>query len=820
MKHTKGGSTLMPGSKQLIGVMVLAIIALVAFAGGAFAQDTPTPLETAALFGTEHGDSYTSIFLNQLFGPLFPAVSGSTSTTVFSSIIGYFNIIMLVVGGMMFFYNITVGIMQSAHEGSVLGQRWSSLWAPIRVIFAVGLMVPVPGMGGYNLAQTGVAYIVKGSTNIASAIWGASAELVVRGIAPITADPAQIDPKIVATLFENAACRAIVNQQFATATDNASGVGIVTLNESTSDGTKSTVVSAIRSADGSIVNKNLCGSFTTPDLPNYITGISDGTAISGVPEGVRAGIQTRFINAHQGSLVMLENSLTSIAAGLLPAAMDNGAPIPDISSQIITAWNNANSNLENEIDELMTLAVGADREGQASRDALLARIQGSCSEAASADATDPNNDSVNCYGEGWIGAGSWYMMLARLNNEIGSLTNAKSTADSGNYIRILGDGARDLYVASGGETSWWADNTQRAYDAGFASEDEATLWNARMMEAYSNSTAGLAALGFPMSTEHLGELNRNVDADNFLYKIPGYAQKRTEIMEGILNFTSPGNWSADPMVGLTKLGHLLINMSAVLIAVAFLGGFFTGGASATVMTPFISILLAAGSTLAFILPIMPFFFWVLAVTGYFLLIIEAVIAVNLWALGHMRMDGDGVSGEAGRMGWLMLLSLLMTPVLMVFGFLIGMSIFRITSALIDLGINQAISGIMGGGPFVEFGAIICFSVLICVLYITLLERSFSLVSEFPGRVLRWMGADSNITNGEENKVRMAAAGAAGAMYKAGAAPANSAHRLGARSGMSTQGDGSRGADGNVNPGKAQQWLTNYRSKTGKPKDGG
>ncbi|MBW3243599.1 DotA/TraY family protein [Epibacterium sp. DP7N7-1] len=810
----------MPGSKSIQAAILFALFWIFALSQAASAQSTPSPLETAALFGTEHGDAYTSIFLNQLFGPLFPAVNGSTSTTVFSSIIGYFNIIMLVVGGMMFFYNITVGIMQSAHEGSVLGQRWSSLWAPIRVIFAVGLMVPVPGMGGYNLAQTGVAYIVKGSTNIASSIWGASAELVVRGVAPITADPAQIDPKIVATLFENAACRAIVNQQFVTATGGASGVGVITQTETSSDGTKSSVVSAVRSASGSVVNKNLCGSFTTPDLPNYITSISDGTAISGIPEGARAGIQTRFINAHQGSLVMLENSLTNIAVGLLPSAMDNGAAIPDISSQLISAWNDANANLETEIDALMALAVGADREGQASRDALLARIQGTCSEAASADASDPNNDSVKCYGEGWIGAGSWYMMLARLNNEIGSLTNAKASANTGNYIRMIGDGARDLYVASGGETNWWADNQQRAYDAGFASQDEAILWNARMMEAYSNSTAGLAALGFPMSTEHLGELNRNVDADNFLYKIPGYANMRTKIMEGILSFTSPGQWSSDPMIGLTKLGHLLINMAAVLIAVAFIGGFFTGGASATVMAPFISILLAAGSTLAFILPIMPFFFWVLAVTGYFLLIIEAVIAVNLWALGHMRMDGDGVSGEAGRMGWLMLLSLLMTPVLMVFGFLIGMSIFRITSALIDLGINQAISGIMGGGPFVEFGAILCFAVLICVLYITLLERSFSLVSEFPGRVLRWMGADSNITSGEENKVRMAAAGAAGSMYKAGAAPAGIAHRVGGKLGLSTQGDGSRGPDGNMTAGKTQQLWTNWRSGARKPKDGG
>lgn len=824
MTPTKGSPALMPGWKHVLGMLGLSSLIMLVLAQGAAAADTPSVLETAALFGTQHGDAYTSIFLNQLFGPLFPAANGSTTKTVFSEIIGYFNIIMLVVGGILFFWNVTIGIMQSAHEGSVLGQRWSSLWAPLRVIFAVGLMVPT--LNGYNLAQNGVAYIVRGSTNIASAIWGASAELVISGEAPITADPPQIDPKIVATLFNNAACQAIVNQQFATATGGAAGVGITTRVIPSPDGTRTTRMSAVQAADGSLSHMGLCGSSSTPELPRYITSISDGASINGIPESARAGIQSRFIAAHQGSMQMLETDLANIANNILPAAMDNGAPIPDISSGIISAWQRANANLENEIDALTTLAVGTDRQGQASRDALLNRIKGTCSENAPADISNPSvdNDSVKCYGEGWIGAGSWYMMLAQLNNELASLTYAKATASEGNYIRIVGDGARDLYIASGGETGWFIDETDRAYAAGFATEEEASLWMARMMESYSNSTAGLAALGFPMSTDHLGELNKNVDGGNFLSKIPGYSYWRTWVMETILEMTSPGQWAADPMIGLTKLGNALINLSAVLIGVAFIGGLFTGGSVATVMTPFIGILLAAGATLSFILPIMPFFFWVLAVSGYFLLIIEAVIAVNLWALGHMRMDGEGVSGEAGRMGWLMLLSLLMTPVLMVFGFLIGMSIFRITSALIDLGINQAISGIMGSGPFVEFGAILCFGVLITVLYMTLLERSFSLVSEFPGRVLRWMGADANITSGEEKQVRMAAAGAAGAMYKAGATPANAAHRLGAKYGFSAKGTGERDASGGyAKPGFVRGFYDSFKTSIrgpGRPGDSG
>ena len=52
-----------------------------------------------------------------------------------------------------------------------------------------------------------------------------------------------------------------------------------------------------------------------------------------------------------------------------------------------------------------------------------------------------------------------------------------------------------------------------------------------------------------------------------------------------------------------------------------------------------------------------------------------------------------------------------------------------------------------------------YSVLIVTAYGLLLERSFSLVSEFPSRVMKWMGQQVDMNNGE---ARIQAAGAAAA----------------------------------------------------------
>jgi hypothetical protein len=117
------------------------------------------------------GDPRSVGYLNQLFGPLF-AFDGGATETVFSRVIGIFNLVVLGVGGLIFTYNIVVGVLQTAHEGQVLGRRWSSLWAPLRIVFASALLIPLPNGGGYNSLQYVIGYLVKGSTSAANAIWG------------------------------------------------------------------------------------------------------------------------------------------------------------------------------------------------------------------------------------------------------------------------------------------------------------------------------------------------------------------------------------------------------------------------------------------------------------------------------------------------------------------------------------------------------------------------------------------------------------------------------------------------------------------------
>ena len=134
---------------------------------------------------------------------------------------------------------------------------------------------------------------------------------------------------------------------------------------------------------------------------------------------------------------------------------------------------------------------------------------------------------------------------------------------------------------------------------------------------------------------------------------------------------------------------------------------------------------------------LPFLLWVAAATGYFILVAEVTIAVNIWAVAHLWLDGEGFAGEAARQGYYLLLALALTPTQMVFGFILGMSKFKETAMLI--GLDMAIRGLPHYQSWVVWR-----------------------VAELPGKVLRWVGANADVSSKEDDRIRATALGGAAA----------------------------------------------------------
>ena len=326
-----------------------------------------------------------------------------------------------------------MGTLQTAHEGEILGSRQSSLWGPLRIIVAVGMLVPVNN--GYNLAQTGVAWIVQGATGMASVVWSVTAHAVIDDDLPLAAPVTTFDPGLMSALYEQAACLTTLRAQIVVANPNAS-VGYV-FSDGGPDGDGRHHYQTAMDAGSGPVDHGVCGSWSTPLAPRYLDNAVDGlVGEDGVaPARARELIDT-FRNGHRDIMLDVSADMRAITDARYARMISSDVPPPSIAQEIAASHVDATAQLSALIDRIRTLATGDEKGVSRPRDALLARVTGTGNclrDGGPGGAESARSASASCYGEGWLGAGSWYILMARINNELSSLTTARATTTGPSY---------------------------------------------------------------------------------------------------------------------------------------------------------------------------------------------------------------------------------------------------------------------------------------------------------------------------------------------------------------------------------------------------
>lgn len=124
-----------------------------------------------------------------------------------------FNTTLLTVGALMLGWHTIAGTVASAYEGEVLGQRWHTIWAPLRVTTGIGSLAPVAN--GYCAAQILVIQLVVWGGGIANEVWSgyvgyfANEDRMESLILPDTADASVIQSSL-ADIQNNAAARTML----------------------------------------------------------------------------------------------------------------------------------------------------------------------------------------------------------------------------------------------------------------------------------------------------------------------------------------------------------------------------------------------------------------------------------------------------------------------------------------------------------------------------------------------------------------------------------------------------------------------------------
>lgn len=658
------------------------------------------------------GDPNSQKLLNSIFGPLFP-VEGGAGETIISTLIANFNLIFLALGMALLLYNILVGVAQTANDGQLFGKNASTLWAPIRTVVAIGLLIPMPT--GYNGVQHVVAYVTNVGTGAASFFWSETADAVVDQKVRMTGiDHQAKDMDLIAALWRMEICMHSYNVAVSAGGDGLEGVQSQWYRNNGSG------VYKLRYETPSVGIG--CGEIRLPEK----TEAFDRFAGTGAYDTFVRAMMTRIETTRD--LISTEaNGVVSSMASQTPSA-----PASNIATAYIQPYREGIK---------AALATYMDR------DTLESKIVDFGNDARTTTLGRTNTDgtasdvviSESMKSGGWTQAGFYYQTVARISADTNAIAGASPSITYGGLITasMNPDGFAAGRVAAAQVGVW---NWMRGADT--------KEFLAAMGKNYAMSinwlTESAVASGIPELARSNAITGDHISDDSAFLPSSG----QIGMMMSLLDPTSGGQ--VDPLIGVIQLGQAVSFIAgAAIVGLAVLGGVpVFGGAAATFSTLVGWILSGVGVaavTMAFILPMIPTLIWVLAIGAFLMLIIQAVFAGPLWAIAHLSMDGEGLSGQSARRGYLMLLSIFVTPMLMVFGLLASMVIFRILATLLNSGIFLAVTGAQSLGSSGVTGTsywmgIFVVLVFICFAYVIIIEFSFRMISWLPNAVLNVLDA--------------------------------------------------------------------------------
>ncbi|CAJ5179339.1 integral membrane protein [Burkholderia pseudomallei] len=638
----------------------------------------------ANLFDPSSGDVSLKV-LGAIFGGLLDA--GGQDPLLAG--IKTFNSGVLLIGGVLAAYTIFSSVIGTAHDGEMLGKQFSSLWVPIRYSLGTALVLPVIG-GGYCVMQAIVMWLVVQGIGLADGVWSSfmSNPTAAANTKATTTNREDI-LNTAKTAFNNSVCY----RSFQIAVSNAPSIlnWLTTYKYSmrnTADGYE------YGDSNAAIRTKG-CGVVNYPQIP------ADTTASNSTPStnsGYLGNLGTMFapmnispINqAHKAQTDALVQAMDALAAQAIDARKNGpltASQAQGFYKQIETATDNYVKNIKSAAD------------GLSSGDAFSAIKQSSTSQ-------------------GWILAGAWFTRIVQMNNQIHNAVNSTPSGDrSSPWVDsgLFTDAKLSIVVAD--EVLSQGPNAS-ASDV-FNTKEQ----NADDGKGKSGDTGGFikkaeAAVMKGLTTVNLYELKN--DARHPLIIAQDLGQRLETVCYLILAAMA------------TVIGLAAVFLPTVVSPVIELMGWFLN-------VP-IKLLMGSAMGLEYVLPNMPFIIWIGCITGWVLLVIEAVIAAPLWAIMHLHPHGDGAINSRAANGYSLVLSLLLRPVLMVFGMMSSIVISSVIGEFINKTYFEVFA--QNTGAFSGFSALTALAmgtILYFIIMFIFIRKVFGILHQLPDQLLQWIG---------------------------------------------------------------------------------
>lgn len=585
------------------------------------------------------------------------------------------NVGCLLFTGLIIGYSTLSGVMNSAHEGKIMGSQ-NSMWVPVRVITAVALLMPAPS--GYSISQLAVAEIAERGIGLASSTWNAALNYIDNNGVLYPPIQNRKGEKLASAMLRSAACLEIINKSH--------GENVITRKPRSQISGNKTIVSQHFTGEGtSLFDGRLLGQTRYPIDSCGTVRLAMNTA----DDEIIAPVKAEYINEVQQALGVLEQDMYELARNMLAAHYD-----PDI-------------------DLLMTGKELSDAGARYDGALKLALKTATTDLQAARNADDTWRDEVGS----WYLAGRFYVDIMRLHHATHDFVDIQPSTTPP-LIEIV----QNVDYISGME-----------------------VFDAYLKERYT-----------------VDENGNNIKVtdqkdDNEFFKIKDSMKNQLE--RSVREFD-------DPMLAMQSLGHGIANtMYTSLIAsgtakvatsgaanslwlkVVPGGGAVSGGAKELADMLFngvgvlFLIMLPVIFTLTLYLPTMPFVLWIMGIAGWLILFVEALVAAPIWAAAHTMSGGNDAINQQARAGYMILLSLFLRPSLMIFGMFGGMIIAIIVGKVaMSAFVPMALS--VSGDRFIGVITIVGFVIILCMMMVSIMHRSYGLIHEVPDKVLRYIGGMS------------------------------------------------------------------------------
>ncbi len=326
--------------------------------------------------------------------------------------LGFYSEAMLVVAAFILFYHLVAMVAHTAHDGVVMGKSANQVWAPIRLVFAIGLLVPVGSAGtgqcngqagvGLNSGQYIVIKMAEWGSGLASQAWSQFLQALAKQYTYVPPNEQYIG-NFVREMAVMEACRYLYNFDKWSLKQSAQGLTptIDTYIGGSFDPSNMTAVQDLPQADGLAgsgqqgfsygagngnttvqMQASVCGGFILQDPP------SGGDIANQIRDKIAEGYGNVVMN-HLPHFAALGQNI----AYFVPGSPLNDGSDPPSSKMVVDEIVSFQTDMESAVDSVMSSTTDTD--------SLALQV---------------NNFS----GYGWVTAGAWLNTIANIQGRITS----------------------------------------------------------------------------------------------------------------------------------------------------------------------------------------------------------------------------------------------------------------------------------------------------------------------------------------------------------------------------------------------------------------